>query len=205
MPSHYVDEGYVKYTSDWRHGPAPAAAAVTLLDTWRQKLFDAGLVGYDETHEVGFGNVSIRALRAGEFIITGTQTGHLRETTGKHYCLVTSADIAGNRVTCEGPVQASSEALTHAAIYRLSERINAVAHVHDLTLWARHRDRLPTTAASVPYGTPGMAREFERLWRETDFPTSGLAVMAGHEGGLVCVGGTLAEACGRMLTLAALS
>ena len=205
MPSHYLDEGYVKYTSEWRRGPEPAAAAVTLLDTWRRKLFDAGLVGYDEAHEVGFGNVSIRGLRAGEFIITGTQTGHLRKTTGEHYCLVTSADIAGNRVTCEGPVQASSEALTHATIYRLSERINAVVHVHDRALWARQLERLPTTAAEVPYGTPGMAREFERLWRETDFPTSGLAVMAGHEGGLVSVGETLADACVRMLTLAASS
>jgi ribulose-5-phosphate 4-epimerase/fuculose-1-phosphate aldolase len=203
MRTPYIDEGYVKYESEWRHGPAPDAAIVRLLDEWRRQLYDAGLVGYDPVHEVGFGNLSVRAPLAGEFIITGTQTGHLRETSGEHYCRVTATDIATNRVSCEGPVPASSEALTHAALYRLSEDINAVVHVHDRRLWARYRGSLPTTAADVPYGTPAMAREFERLWHDAGLPASGVAVMGGHADGLIGIGTTLAEAAGRLLSLAA--
>ena len=88
------DEGYVKYSSEWRAAPAPDAGAVRLLDAWRRPLYDAGLVGYDEEQGVGFGNISIRAPRPGEFIITGTQTGHLRDTNGAHYCRVVAADVA---------------------------------------------------------------------------------------------------------------
>lgn len=198
-----IDEGYVKYRSDWRPGPAPDAAAVRLLDTWRRKLYAAGLVGHYPDLGVGFGNISIRAPRAGEFIISGTQTGHLAETGGEHYALVTEADIDANRIVCHGPVQASSEAMTHAAIYALSERINAVVHVHSRPLWDALRDKLPTTRADVAYGTPEMAREFGRLWRETPFRDGGVAVMAGHDEGLVSFGESLPVAATRVLELAA--
>ncbi len=196
-----IDEGCVKYSSDWRRGPAPGAAATRLLDTWRRRLHAAGLIGHYADLGVGFGNLSIRAPRAGEFIISGTQTGHLAATGPEHYARVTEADVARNRVVCVGPVQASSEALTHAAIYRLSERINAVVHVHSRRLWERERGRLPTTAVDVPYGTPAMAWEFERLWLESEFSSRGIAVMAGHDEGLVSIGSTLADAAERMLGL----
>lgn len=196
-----IDEGYVKYRSDWRPGPAPDPAAARLLETWRRPLYQAGLVGHYAELGVGFGNISIRAPRPGEFIISGTQTGHLASTGAEHYCHVVRADIAENRIVCVGPLQASSEALTHAALYRLSERINAVVHVHSRRLWECERNRLPTTAPDVAYGTPEMAREFERLWRDTDFRAVGMAVMAGHEEGIVSIGSTLCEAAGRVLAL----
>jgi L-ribulose-5-phosphate 4-epimerase len=200
-----IDEGYVKYQSEWHPGPAPDPAAVRLLESWRRPLFDAGLVGHYPDLGVGFGNISVRAPGPGEFIISATQTGHLATTLAEHYCRVIRADIAGNRIVCVGPLQASSEALTHAALYRLSERINAVVHVHSRRLWERERGRLPTTAPDVAYGTPDMAREIERLWRETGFRAVGMAVMAGHEEGIVSIGSTLAEAAGRVLALAASS
>jgi L-ribulose-5-phosphate 4-epimerase len=200
-----IDEGYVKYQSEWRPGPAPDPAAVRLLESWRRPLFAAGLVGHHPVLDVGFGNISIRAPRPGEFIISASQTGYLATTGAEHYCRVIRADIAGNRIVCVGPLQASSEALTHAALYRLSERINAVVHVHSRSLWERERNRLPTTAPGVAYGTPDMAREVERLWRESGFRTIGVAVMAGHEEGLVSIGSTLGEAAGRVLALAASS
>jgi L-ribulose-5-phosphate 4-epimerase len=200
-----IDEGYVKYQSEWRPGPPPDPAAIRLLESWRRPLFEAGLVGHYAELDLGFGNLSIRAPRQGEFIISGTQTGRLATTGAEHYCRVIRADIAGNRIVCVGPMQASSEALTHAALYRLSERINAVVHVHSRRMWERERDRLPTTAPDVAYGTPDMAREIERLWRETEFRTTGMAVLAGHEEGIVSIGSTLPEAAGRVLALAASS
>lgn len=197
-----IDEGYVKYEADHSPGPAPDAAAVSLLNRWRRPLYDAGLVGHYADLGVGFGNISIRGTQPEQFIISGTQTGHIAETGANHYALVTRTDIRRNRVECTGPVQASSEALTHAALYALSERVNAVVHVHSRTLWDRYRFSLPTTDEAVPYGTPEMAREFERLWHETGFASDGIAVMAGHDEGLVSIGATLAEAAKRMLRLA---
>lgn len=196
-----IDEGYVKYVSHWIAGPAPDAAAVASLNEWRRPLFAAGLIGHYRELDVGYGNLSIRGDQPGQFIISGTQTGHIEDTTSEHYALVTNADIALNSVTSVGPVQASSEALTHAALYALSADINAVVHVHDDALWERYRDTLPTTDAAVAYGTPEMAREFDRLWHSTAFAARDIAVMAGHAGGLVSIGATLKGAARRMLNL----
>ena len=195
-----IDEGYVKYQSDWTEGAAPDESIVAELDRWRTPLFEAGLIGHDDTHDVGFGNLSVRA-GGEEFVISGTQTGHLEATGPEHYCRVTAVETDANRVHCTGPIQASSESLTHAALYALDEGINAVVHVHSPALWERCRGNLPTTNPDVSYGTPEMAHEFERLWRETDFPNCRLAVMAGHADGLVSVGTSLEQATEAMLAL----
>jgi hypothetical protein len=46
-----------------------------------------------------------------------------------------------------------------------------------------------------------MAREFSRLYSDTAFSAEGIAVMAGHEEGLVSIGRTLEEASNRILAL----
>lgn len=197
-----ADEGVIKYTSHWTRGPAPDAARTRLLETWRRPLFDAGLIGWDAEHGVGYGNISVRADGLGRFVISGSQTGALATTRPEHYALVTDYDIRSNRVTCIGPVQASSESLTHAAIYELDPAIGGIVHVHDHRLWSAWRYRLPTTAADVAYGTPDMAREIARLFRDGGLSAAGIAVMAGHEDGLISFGESLAEAATRMLELA---
>jgi ribulose-5-phosphate 4-epimerase/fuculose-1-phosphate aldolase len=101
-----------------------------------------------------------------------------------------------------GLVQASSEAMTHAAIYQLDQHIGAIVHVHSRKLWCQYINRLPTTAPDVPYGTPEMANEFRRLYRDSDFRKTRLAVMAGHEEGIVSIGATLEQAATRVLGLA---
>lgn len=198
-----IDEGYIKYQSFWTKAPIPNASSAEVLDTWRRPLFDAGLIGQYEEFGIGFGNISIRCGGPGEFLISGTQTGHLAKTDKTHYSLVTSWSVHGNRVCCVGQVQASSEAMTHAAIYQLDLKIGAIVHVHSGELWRRHLDRLPTTDPDVAYGTPEMANEFRRLYRDTDFRKTKLAVMAGHEEGLLSFGTTLEEAAGRVLELQA--
>lgn len=200
--AHGIDEGYVKYVSHWQAGPPPDADAIAVLNRWRKPLYDAGLVGHYDDLNVGFGNISVRVGTAGGFVITGTQTGHIENTGPEHFSLVTAADIDANTVHCAGPVQASSEALTHAALYALAPAIGAVVHVHDRDLWHAHKDNLPTTDASIPYGTPAMAHAFESLWASGAFRDSGIAVMAGHDEGLVSIGQTLEEAATRMLALA---
>lgn len=197
-----IDEGCIKYECDWRRAPALPVAMIHDLNEWRNRLYDAGLVGYSEEHGVGFGNLSIRAGDDEKFIISGTQTGHIPRTDESHYSLVTACDIRKNHVTCEGPLQASSEALTHAALYALDAGICAVAHVHSPVLWRTLIHRVPTTAGDVRYGTPEMAREFLRLYRETNLSATGVAIMAGHEEGIVAFGQTMEQAVQRILALA---
>lgn len=193
------DEGVIKYKSDWTMGPAADAALIHELDTWRTPLFDAGLIGHDAESDIGYGNISLRVGETPQFVISGTQTGHIRSTNAAHYTLVTSYDIDANRVSCKGPAKASSEAMTHAAIYELDPGIRAIVHVHSRSLWRTHLSKLPTTRVEVAYGTPGMAKEFGRLYRESDFGTIGIALMAGHEDGAVSIGETLEQASRRIL------
>ena len=193
-----TDEGYTKYACDWRASPPLPPSEIAELNAWRNRLYEAGLIGYDAEHGVGFGNVSVRKGASGQFIISGTQTGHIARTDARHYATVVDYDIAGNRLTCEGPVQASSEALTHAALYALNPAIHAVVHIHSRALWQRLLDRVPTTSLDVSYGTPEMAREFARLYRDTGFAETGLAAMAGHEDGIVTFGSTVEEAVRRI-------
>lgn len=198
-----LDEGTIKYDSDWTPGPAPDTEATRLLEEWRRPLYQAGLIGHYKELGIGFGNLSVRTPAPRQFIISGTQTGHIAKTCGDHYSLVTDYDIAGNRVSSSGPVRASSESLTHAAIYELDDALNAVVHVHNHWLWQELRDQLPTTAADVPYGTPEMAQEFLRLYRDTELSSRGIAVMAGHDDGLISIGRSVQEAADRILSLVA--
>jgi len=198
-----IDEGYIKFELEWITAPPPSAASVEELNRWRKPLYDAGLIGQYEDIGIGFGNLSVRSQGDGHFIISGTQTGHLPQLEPRHYALVTAYDIAANRVCCEGEIKASSESMTHAALYELSDTIRAVAHVHSADLWRRHLDKLPTTSADVSYGTPEMAEEFRRLYRESAFARDGIAVMAGHEEGVISIGRDMAEAAGRILSLLA--
>ena len=112
---------------------------------------------------------------------------------------MTRCDIEANKVHCEGPVQASSEALTHAAIYALDPAIRAVVHVHSAAMWNELIDHVPTTSRDVSYGTPQMAQEFRRLYEETDFAQQGVAVMGGHDEGIVTFGRNVEQAAQRVL------
>ena len=196
------DEGYIKYRSHWSPGAAPDAKAARLLEAWRKPLFAAGLVGHYHELNIGFGNISTRSGKPGQFLITGTQTGHIEQTTAEHYSLVTSFDVDRNAVYCTGPVQASSEAMTHAALYALDPSIAGIVHVHSKPLWDQYLHVLPTSDSAVTYGTPEMAIELGRLYRESPFGADGIAVMGGHEDGLISIGESLEQATTRILTLA---
>ncbi len=196
-----IDEGYIKFESHWQKTEPLDNAEIETLNRWRQPLYAAGLIGHYQEQGIGFGNLSVRAPGEGQFIISASQTGHVSDPGAEHYALVEDFDIEQNRVTSRGAREASSESLTHAAIYDLDPRIGAIVHVHSEMLWAALRDSAPTTHADVAFGTPEMAREFRRLWRQTDLPETGIAVMAGHESGLVSIGRDLAEAAERILAI----
>ena len=196
-----IDEGYTKFVVEWTRTEPVTLTEIDDLIRWRKPLYEAGLIGQYEDIGIGYGNISVRTSADGQFVISGTQTGHLAELRNEHFSLVTNFDLKANSVACTGPIQASSESMTHATIYSLDSSINAVVHIHSAEMWVRLRESLPATDADIAYGTPEMAEEFERLYRSTDFPTTGVAIMAGHDDGLISIGHDLREAAQRVLVL----
>jgi len=198
-----LDEGVIKYRCDWEANEPLKQPDLTELQTWRDRLHTLGLIGvYPDG--IGFGNISLR-LAPRQFLVSGTQTGHHAMTRADHYTLVDEWDIERNWLHCVGPLKASSESLTHAALYEYATDIQATIHVHHPDLWQQYQHKLPTTRATVPYGTPAMAREMWRLFAESDLATQRVLVMAGHEDGVIAFGRTLQEAASPLLALLGLS
>ncbi len=192
------DEGYIKFNCHWIEGPARAWHKIRAMNEWRQVLYDARLIGA-HPDGIGYGNISVRDTPASEFIITGSMTGNVRELGPEHFTRVLDYDFEGNRLTCKGPITASSESLTHASFYEASRSINAVIHVHHAGLWNTYRDKLPTTSEGVAYGTPEMAYEIISLVRDKDCPAKQLVIMGGHEDGVLAYGASLGHAASTLL------
>lgn len=188
-----VDEGVIKFNCEWIRSEPIQFAGFQALNVYRKKFFDLGLIGvYPD--KIGFGNISVRLGQTKEFMISGTQTGGLPELTEAHYVRVLDYSFSKNRVRCKGPVQASSESLTHAMIYELDPRIGAVVHVHHQALWKGLIGNVPTTEKKISYGTPEMALEVKKLYQNTDLKSQKILVMAGHEDGVISFGKDLKEA-----------
>jgi L-ribulose-5-phosphate 4-epimerase len=188
-----IDEGYVKYQCEWILQDPLTPNEIGELNQWRQKLYQLGLIGEYE-NGIGFGNISIRCNQSEQFIITGTKTGGLPYLTLQHYTKVIDFNWENNSLTCSGPIAASSEALTHAAVYVANPEVNAVIHVHNLQLWQELMDKVPTTARNCAYGTPQMAREIIRLCQQDNLKQTRILVMSGHEEGIITFGSNLEEA-----------
>lgn len=187
------DEGYIKYRCIFTPSVAPDAALCAAINPLRSQLHSLGLIGV-YNNGIGYGNISARLQTGGQFIISGTQTGHLAQLAPQHYAIVTRYNITQNTVHCTGCVKASSEALTHAAVYELNPALSVVIHVHHAAMWQRWLNVLPTTQANVLYGTPQMANEIKRLYTETNLPDIQVLAMAGHTDGLLAFGQTASHA-----------
>jgi len=165
------------------------------LNRYRRKLLALGMIGVDASG-VGFGNLSIRDGATAQFYITGSATGRIPELMPADYARVVAYDFARNWLQCEGSTIASSESLTHAAVYESDPTARAVIHCHDIKLWAALLDKAPTTPKRVEYGTPEMAYAVRRLFEGTDVEKRKIFVMAAHDGGLVTFGRNLKDAFG---------
>ncbi len=196
-----MDDGYIKFKLAWKEGPAPSFPEMATLISWRDKMHALGLIGYDATYKVGFGNISLLPEGKKSFVISGTQTGHIPHLERQHFTEVIDYSIIENHLTCFGPVKASSESLTHAAIYEADPEIRAVIHIHHDEQWEKWLNEIPTTHKDVPYGTPEMAEEIHRLFKEYRSNGMKLLAMAGHQGGLISFGKTLEEAAQPFLSV----
>ena len=188
-----MDEGVVKYRCDWQEADPVAAENIADLMDWRDRLHSWGLIGVYE-NGIGFGNVSVRLGNSCQFVISGTQTAHLQTLGPESYSTVTEFNLEQNFLGCRGPVPASSESLTHAALYLHRDDVGAIIHVHNPKLWQQLLFKIPTTRKEIPYGTPQMALEMFRLFEEENLADRQILAMAGHEDGIICFGSTLDEA-----------
>ena len=194
-----MDEGYIKFNSDWTQGRHVSDSDIQHLNVWRRQLYDVNLLGvYPDG--IGFGNVSQRS-KGDNFFISGSKTGSLDALDASNYAEVVDFDIDKNWVKCNGETIASSESMSHAVIYKNYQNINAVFHVHNLDLWQSLLWKIPTTAESAPYGSPEMANEILTLFDTTDVMERKLFAMAGHREGLFAFGETLDEAGNTLLNL----
>lgn len=182
----------VKFNYKWIKSKAISFNKLMELNKCRNKLYDLGLIG--AINGIGYGNLSIRIKDSQEFIITGSGTGNLPVLSAKHYTKVIDYTFEKNYLRCEGPIKASSESLTHAAVYRSDSEINAVIHVHSPELWNRFLEKMPSTSKHALYGTPHIAYEIMSLFKETDVRNRNMIVMAGHKPGIITFGNNLTDA-----------
>lgn len=199
----HLEEGVIKFNLKYTRAELPDTVSLDVLNYWRAILRERDLIGQDpERYDgYGYGNVSQRldtqpsGRGRRSFIISGTQTGHLDRTDRDHYTVVETYDTSSASVVARGPVKPSSESLTHGMIYDMDEEMHVVLHVHSPDLWNNATALgIPITDAKVPYGTPAMAREVERLFCESDVRNKRIFSMGGHLDGIVSFGVTAQEA-----------
>lgn len=197
-----MKEGYTKFSASYSGVMSLGVDTLDGLNSWRERLRGLGMIGAYATGDlagIGFGNLSCRTARG--FLITATATGQRPVLEPRHYCEVVAVWPEKNAVSflaLDKGVTPSSECMTHGAIYAVDAAIGAVIHVHHHVLWNRLMDRYPTTSKRVEYGTPEMGRELMRLYRESDLPRQRIAVMGGHEDGIIVFGRDI-DAAGQAL------
>ncbi|VVB75246.1 Methylthioribulose-1-phosphate dehydratase [uncultured archaeon] len=188
------EEGYIKFNCDFIKAPAIPRAKLEEIIKWRQKFYSLGLIGM-YANGIGFGNISVRKENdSQEFIISGSATGGLAQLDENHFTLVIQSEFEKNFLICEGPIVASSESMTHAAIYECDKKANAVIHIHNKAFWEYLLNKVPTTSKDAAYGTPEMAREIFRLFSAQKSWPRKLIAMEGHEEGIISFGASLDEA-----------
>ncbi len=191
-----MDEGYIKYINNWEQTEAITEFDFIELINCRNQLKTLNLIGVYQNN-IAFGNVSCRINNTNNFIISGTQTGALGIAQIDDFSLVYNVDIEANTLFCKGPIAASSEALTHAAIYLSDAKIMAVLHVHHPTKWKSLLNKVTTIEKSIAYGTPQLAKKIgELLKNDETLKQEKIFVTAGHEDGIFAFGETVEKAFG---------
>lgn len=192
------ETGAVKFAAARTTAAIAPFAALTELNTYRTKLRQLGLLGVNASG-IGFGNISLRDGSTAQFYITASGSGDKEELGLTDCTRVVAWDFARNWLRFEGPAMASSESLTHAAIYEADENVGAIIHGHSLKIWTALLQQAPTTPAKVEYGTPEMARAVRHLFEMTNLREKRVFAMAGHREGVIAFGRNLSDAYAALL------
>ncbi len=184
-------DGIIKYSIEHQTASTPLFSGYEELEALRTRLFALGLIG--EKDGIGYGNLSMRTDRSKSFFITATQTGRKYTLSREYYTYISDYDFSTFKVISQGTRKPSSEALSHAMIYEIDDRITTVIHIHSLALWKfmKAKNDLATTAE---YGTAEMVEEIAGLYSNLDPMMNNAFVMKGHEEGIITFGRSVEEA-----------
>lgn len=181
-----MDEGYIKFNcqhtcATWHSNKLPLQEGLAIelarLDSLRTELFHKKLIGMYE-NGIGYGNISLRCflphlqLQApftfDTFIISSSATGGHEHLGLDGYCHVPNVTMNMNTVWSVGKLPASSETMTHAAIYQSAPQVNCVVHIHHRKLYdiLIAHDAFTKTAKEIPYGTVEMAHALCKIVKE---------------------------------------
>ena len=190
------------YDLDPPQGPPAAADLTRALLAWRTVLRRLELVGQapDRYDGFGYGNLSARDTdRPSQFIVTASQTSAIEHLPADGLCRIREFNLDMFRVQAEGGRPPSSEALTHAMIYRADARVNWVLHAHSPELWQHAKELgLPATAADISYGSAAMAHAVATLLA-THLERPLVFVSRGHQDGVFACGPSADETGGLLV------
>jgi ribulose-5-phosphate 4-epimerase/fuculose-1-phosphate aldolase len=179
-----MNEGIIKFHCIFTESDPPAQSDIIEINKIRSKLVELNLIGTTDDC-ISYGNISIRYGKSGKFIITGTQTGSKNILTNRDYSIVTDYDIESNKLICTGKIKASSESLTHAAVYNIRNDINSVIHIHNTAMWKAMLNKKPTTSPVFEYGTSELAQAVGQMCNKTN---ENLIILSGHTDGIIAYG-----------------
>ena len=184
-------DGVIKYSIEHQTAETPLFSGYEQLEALRTRLFTLGLIG--EKDGIGYGNLSMRYESSKSFFITATQTGRNLMLSREYYTYISDYDFSTFKIISQGTHKPSSEALSHAMIYAIDDRITTVIHIHSLALWKfmKTNNDLATTAE---YGTAEMVEEIAGLYTNLDPMSNNAFVMKGHEEGIITFGKSVEEA-----------
>ena len=192
-PPQTFDDGYIKFHCEhtnavWNSSSLPLPEhtynLIKKIDIFRTKIYDQKLIGMYE-NGIGYGNLSHRL--EDNFVITASATGGARELGIDGYTLVNAVFIEKNTVHCLGSLPASSETMTHAAIYQSAPKVQCILHIHNQIIFdTMIKMKCLSTAKNIPYGTIDMALALKQL--ATNNPLEACIVMQGHNEGVIIYG-----------------
>ncbi len=184
-------EGVIKFKAKQLSSDSISNKEFEAISPWRDLCFEKLYIGVADDG-IGYGNISMRSGDNNKFIISASATGGINNSNPEDYSEVISFDIKNNSLECIGSKLASSESLSHAAIYNCNKDIKTVLHIHNIKLWNKYKNILPTTSEQIEYGTQDMANAIAELTLSIG-NYKGIIVMGGHIEGLLSFGQTLEE------------
>jgi len=184
-------DGVIKYSIEHQREDTPLFSGYEQLEALRTRLFTLGLIG--EKDGIGYGNLSMRNDNSKSFFITATQTGRKQILSREYYTYISDYKFSTFKVISQGTHKPSSEALSHAMIYAIDDRITTVIHIHSLALW-KFMQIKNTLATTAEYGTAEMVEEIAGLYTNLDPMINNAFVMKGHEEGIITFGRNMEEA-----------
>ena len=185
-------EGVIKFNAKQISSNSISNNEFEKIAPWRDKCVHKSYIGVADDG-IGYGNISFRSGNNNEFIISASATGNIKISKAEDYSKIMAFDIKNNTLECIGGKLASSESLSHAAIYNCNPEIKTVLHIHNIDLWNKYKNILPTTSKQIEYGTQDMANAIAKLTLSIG-KNQGIIVMGGHIEGLLSFGETL-EGC----------